>query len=93
VPALLVATAAAHQQHAADPLSQSPNLLAVDRKNLVQSSKKRRLRDVRKRTTRKQKRISAIVGKMRLVDVVRSEEGSVVATWVKANARSLMRLS
>jgi hypothetical protein len=85
--------AAAHQQHAAGPLSQSPNSLAVDRKNLVQSSRKRRLRDARRRTTRKRKRISAIVGKMRLVDVVRSEEGSVVATWEKASAKSLMRLS
>lgn len=84
---LLVAQAVGRPQLEAGLLSQSPNSLDVVHKNHVRNLIRRRQTDARKKMKKKQKKISATAGGMRLVAVAHSKAGSVVATWVKANAR------
>jgi hypothetical protein len=74
-------------------LSQSPNSLVVDRKSLVRNSRKRKLSAVRRKVRRRQKKTNGTAEEMPRVGVVPSEGGSVVATWVRASARSPTHLS
>jgi hypothetical protein len=74
-------------------LSQSPNSLVVDRKNLARNLRKKRPSAGRRRARRRQRKINGTAEEMPRVGVVLSEGGSVVVTWVRASARSPMYLS
>jgi hypothetical protein len=74
-------------------LSQSPNSLVVDRKNPARNLRRRRLSAGRRRARRRQRKTNGTAEEMPRVDVVPSEGGSVVVTWVRASARSPMYLS
>lgn len=88
----LDAQAAARQQVEDGLLSQSQNSLVDVRKNLARSLRRRRRTGGKRRMRRKQRKMRGTDGEMQRVGGVRSEEGSVVATWVRVNARLRMRL-
>lgn len=85
------ARAVARLQDEEGLLSQSQNSLVDARKNLARSLRRRRQIGERRRTKRRQRKMRGTDGEMQRVGGVRSEEGSVVATWVRVNARLRMR--
>jgi hypothetical protein len=91
--AQLVARAVGLPQLEEGLLSQSPNSLVVDRKSLVRNSRKKRPSAGKKRVRKKQRKINGTAEEMLRAGVVPSEGGSVVATWVRASARSPTHLS
>jgi hypothetical protein len=88
-----VARAVGLPQREEDLLSQSQSSLVVDRKSLVQNSRKKRQSAGKRRVRRRQRKTRGTAEEMLRAGVVPSEGGSVVATWVRASARSPTHLS